>query len=210
MDCYRAVTREYLKRSDISNLTAQLEKSLMNRSNAFPTSTGPRVMERESANSSAVVGEDCSKEVEEKSLLSLPFSAENDRLTNALMVANSNNNATAPSSHRAQRLEPTVDDYWSSFSFNKLLRIAGKYLSNSELNNEFDNETEIRDRLTDIFMKSESLLSFLEKHSMLICVCCLLVTVISLCTCVFCLTVTLLLVLSRRRVPMKIAKDKDN
>ena len=182
VDCYRTITREYLKTSDLEILTAQLEKSLDSLREASTIDTSIHQNQHhfnsiadKGTQKTGVILDNTNSTVEDapKVLILL-----NDSISNA---------ADSQRKRVPSPISDSTDKFWS---FKYVVDVVIQHIVRVLRNNGIEVNG-------DLLSASESFVSFLEKNSIFICLCSLFVTVLSLCTSVMCLIVTVLMFISR-------------
>ena len=185
VDCYRTITREYLKTSDLEILTAQLEKSFSSR---WEASAIDAPIQQNQHLLSSIADEVVAAVVEEivVPILEASNSTVVEPAPNVLILLNDSVSPTVDR-QRKTSISDSAEKMWSFDHFvHSLMPNIVRVLR--------DNGIETNG---DLLTVSESVLSFLEKNSIFICLCSLFVTVLSLCTSVMCFIVMVLMFISR-------------
>ena len=185
VDCYRTITREYLKTSDLEILTAQLEKSLDSLREASTIDTSVH-QNQHHFHSFADKGTEKTGVI--VSILDNTNSTVEDAPKVLILLNDSISNAA--DSQRKKGPSPISDSADKFWSFKYVVDAVVQHIVRVLRNNGIEVNG-------DLLSASESFVSFLEKKSIFICLCSLLVTVLSLCTSVMCLIVTVLMFISR-------------
>ena len=187
VDCYRTITREYLKTSDLDILTAQLEKSLISSRREASAINAPIHQNQHQHLLTSVGDQAVVVEAATAPVLEATNSTVVEPAPNVLILLN--DSAAAPAADR-QRKTSISDSAEKMWSFDHFVHSTVHHIVRVLRDNGIETSG-------DFLLVSESFLSFLEKNSIFICLCSLFVTVLSLCTSVMCLIVMVLMFISR-------------